>query len=264
MCKKLFLIALVVVGGAALLNKTKAGSYVRTLFSNAEDSLAQAVPPEMEADRIRHEIGRLEKDIEKLQGKLANANVEARTMREDVEKDRRDLEAAESLVRQRGEELKKASQDQKFKWNGRTLSYDSAKQDLHNEVRRVKNLQDALESSEKTLEILERNRDLLDRQVETFRQQKREMHAAVKNLDALINLAKLEQMGSRHQNDGSRLADIKNSMRDLRQRIEVQREKLNLAKRFDQPEHDVTGKSVDEILGELKTPASSDRADARP
>jgi len=261
MCKKLAIIAVIGLIGAAVINKTKAGSYVRTLFHKAEDSISEAIPPELELDRIRHEVGRLDKDIDKAKGKLAKVTVDAKFQREEVEKDRRDLEAIEKHARDRGDELKKGSQDARFKWSGRVLSYDDAKQELQTDVNRVKSLREAVQASEKTLEILDRNRDLLDKQLQALMQQKIEMVAAVKNLEALINLAKLEQIESRNQNDGSRLADIKESLRDLRKRIEVQRERLTVAKRYE-PANDASGKSVDEILGELK-PASETSATAK-
>ena len=68
-------------------------------------------------------------------------------------------------------------------------------------------------------------------------------------LDADIKLAKIEQVESKYQNDGSRMADVKESLVKLRKRIEIQREKLALARQYDKSS--VENKSVEEIMAEL-------------
>ena len=79
--------------------------------------------------------------------------------------------------------------------------------------------------------------------------QKSELEAAVTELDADIKLAKIEQVQSKYQNDGTKMADVKERLTNLRKRIEIQREKLNLAKQIEKT--GVENKSVDEIMAEL-------------
>ena len=79
--------------------------------------------------------------------------------------------------------------------------------------------------------------------------QKAELETAVTELDSDIKVAKIEQVESKYQNDGSRMAEVKERLAKLRKRIEIQREKLALAKQYDGSS--VENKSVNEIMAEL-------------
>jgi chromosome segregation ATPase len=260
MVKKLVVLTLVGLGAAAVLTKTKFGSYVRSAFHSAEESINDSIPNDWELSRIRGEVARLDKDIDKAKGELAKARVEAKLLAEDIEKMRIDVEANEAVLLKRGEELKAAASTDKVKWNGRSLYRDDAKQELQTAVNRHKNRRDELAVKEKTLGIRERNRDVLEKQVSAMIQQKSELATAVDRLEAEINLAKLEQVESRHQNDGSRMAEIKTSLAELQKRIAVKREKLTIARDYD-PANDASAKTVDEILADLKGDANTVKAE---
>ena len=97
--------------------------------------------------------------------------------------------------------------------------------------------------------VRERTRDLAEQHLQALISQKSELEAAVVELEADIKLAKIEQVQSKYQNDGTRMAEVKDSLAKLRMRIEVQREKLALSKQYDKSS--VENKSVEEILAEL-------------
>lgn len=253
-------LAVVGVAGFALLSQTKFGSYVAAAFNSAEESISDRIPTDWELSRIRNEVRRLDKDIEKAKSELAKARVAAKHLSEDIEKMRVDVEANEAVLLKRGEELKAASSTDKVKWNGRNVSRDDAKQELQTAVNRHKNRREELAAKEKTLTIRERNRDVLEKQVGAMIQQKSELATAVDRLEAEISLAKLEQVESRHQNDGSRMAEIKKSLAELQQRIAVKREKLTIAREFDLT-NDASAKSIDDILADLKGDAKTVKAE---
>jgi len=75
------------------------------------------------------------------------------------------------------------------------------------------------------------------------------MESDILDLDALIKQVKVEQVESKYQNDGTKMARVKEDLAKLKKRIEVQREKLHLSKRWDRDS--VENKSVDEILADL-------------
>jgi len=79
--------------------------------------------------------------------------------------------------------------------------------------------------------------------------QKAELETAVAELEADIKMVRVEQVQSKYQDDGTRMAQVKEDLSKLRKRIEVQREKLRLSKKFDTSS--VENKSVDEIMAEL-------------
>ena len=87
--------------------------------------------------------------------------------------------------------------------------------------------------------------------------QKAELETAVTELDADIKIAKIEQVESKYQNDGTRMAEVKERLAKLRKRIEIQREKLRAGQAV-RHQSSVENKSVDEIMAELD---AKDKAD---
>jgi chromosome segregation ATPase len=251
MIKKAAILAVVGLAGATVLTQTKLGSYALAFFNKAEDKINESVPPDWELERIRNEVSRLDADIEETKGLLAKARVEARVVRADVEKIRPEIDATEAQILRLGAAITSASKGDTIKWEGRSLTVAEAKQELQTEVARHRNRRDELRSKEKMLEIRERNRDLLGKQLTAMIQQKSELATAVDKLDAEINLAKLEQVESRYQNDGSRMAGVKKALQELEKRVAYQREKLTISQQFAGRDN-AADKTVDEILGDQK------------
>ena len=59
------------------------------------------------------------------------------------------------------------------------------------------------------LAVRERTRDLAEQHLQALITQKAELEAAVIELEADIKLAKIEQVESKYQNDGTRMAEVK-------------------------------------------------------
>ena len=55
----------------------------------------------------------------------------------------------------------------------------------------------------------EQTRELIEQQLQEMLKQKDELASAVEEMEAELRLAKVEQIRSKHQNDGSRMAEIK-------------------------------------------------------
>ncbi|HEY8504845.1 MAG TPA: hypothetical protein VIL46_09705 [Gemmataceae bacterium] len=247
MVKKLLCFAAAVAVGGYLLSGTRVGSYVSTAYDRARKSVEESVPPEVELDRIRHEVAHLDKDIDKLKGQLAEEIVAVDMLSDEVADERVRLEQEEAFLRARGEELKNAAENVKL--GGRLVSVDEAKEELSLAVDRHTRARAEFATKEKTLEVRTRTRDLVKKQLEALIRQKSELETAVAELEAELRLAELEQIESAYQDDNTRLSDVKQSLKDLKKRINVQREKLRLSATYDQDS--AAHLSVDEILGRL-------------
>jgi hypothetical protein len=86
-----------------------------------------------------------------------------------------------------------------------------------------------------------------------MRNQKNELSASIDALEAEVAALKLRQMESKYQTDDSRLAKIKEDIRALRKKLDIQTEELNLLPAaIDPPAAKSSAhKSVDDILGPL-------------
>jgi chromosome segregation ATPase len=120
-------------------------------------------------------------------------------------------------------------------------------------VRRYTLQQKTLESMEQALATRQRIRDTLARQLEVMKGQKAELTATIDALEAELQVLKLQQMESKYQTDDTRLARIKEGIRELQTQIQVEREKLRLLPAaLENTATPASDKSVDDIMAPLR------------
>ena len=251
MIKKLLVVA--VCGGLALaaFRGSKAASYARQGVEDASEWASSHVSPEQEIRRLRGEVRQLDNDVLKVAGFLAKENVEVRDLRQTVAEFRTRQSDQKEMLKARGASIKTATATVSF--GDRVLPVALAKAELEESVGRFSGNQKTLATLEQTLASRERTRESLEKQLDTLKNQKKELGSAIDDLEAQINLLKLQQMESKYQRDDSRLSSIKESIRDMRKRMEVKREELKLAPTVheDRPAAATGHRSVDEILSGL-------------
>jgi peptidoglycan hydrolase CwlO-like protein len=259
MCKKIAIVGAAGLLIAAVLTQTHVGGYLRHQFDRADKYLESKVPPEEELARIKTEVGRLDKDIDEARSSLATEIVEVKDLKRKVDDRRTAVETSRAAVEARGKMLKEAGSSKLITWdNNRQISYDRAKELLQAQVKSHKSLETDLKAHETMLAVRERTRDLADQQLRAMVAQKSDLEAAVTELEADIKMAKIEQVQSKYQNDGTRMAEVKESLAKLKKRIEIQREKLALAKQYDPS--GAENKTVDEIMAELNAKETPDQS----
>lgn len=257
MFKKIAIVGAAGLLTAAVLTQTKAGAYLSHQFDRADQYLESKISPEEEVARIKVEVARLDKDIDKARGSVAEERVEAKLLKTRVADKRTQVETSRTAVEARGKTLEEAGLVKTVKFDGRQISYDRAKELLQNQVTAHKTLEKEFKSLETMLAVRERTRDLAEEHLQALVTQKAELEAAVTQLDADIKVAKIEQVQSKFQNDGTRMAEIKDSVAKLKKRIEIQRAKLELARQYDKT--GVENKSVKEIMAELDAKDAADQ-----
>lgn len=257
MLKKIAVIGAAGLLTAAVLTQTKVGSYICHQFDRADKYLESKIPPEEEVRQLKKDVAALDQDIDQAKGAVATARVDAKAAKGELDDARARLDRSRSAVEARGKMMKEASAGKTVKWDGRDISFDRAKELLQNQVTAHKNLEKEVKAQETMLAVKERTRDLTEQHLQALVSQKTELQAAVVELEADVQRAKIEQVESKYQNDGTRMADVKERLAGVRHRIEVQREKLALARQYDKS--GVADKSVDEILAELD--AKGEKAD---
>lgn len=255
MLKKLVILGVIGFVAVTALGGTKLASYIRSEIAAARERAEANVPPEKEIARLRNELKLLDKDIMTVVNQLAKERVDVRDLQAKVS----DLAARQSkdkeLLTARANAIKSAEGHVTF--GNRTLSIDAAKSELEADVRRYSTNQKSLESMEATLAVRIKNRDTLEKQLETLKNQKTELAAAIDALETDLTALKLQQMESKYQTDDTRLAKIKEDMRKLKSKLDVEREKLKLMPSvLDTPAAPAaSSKSVDDIMAPLNAPA---------
>jgi len=255
MLKKLIVVGIVGFVAVAAIKGSKLGSYIRSEIEALHARAEANIPPEKELARLRNEIKQLDKDILGVVNQLAKERVEVNQLKEKITELQAKQSRDKELLQARANAIKNATEQVTF--GDRTLSVPVAKAELEEGVKRFTANQKSLESMEATYASREKVRDTLEKQLETLKAQKGELAAAADALEADLNMLKLQQMESKYQTDDTRLAKIKEDMRSLRTRIEIEREKLKLMPTaLENPATKASStKSVDDIMAPLTPPA---------
>jgi len=254
MCKKILFVGAVGLLTAALLTQTKLGSHAKAWMHRAQDKLENSIPAEDEIQRLKMEVSELDNEIKAAKNAVAVERVEAREQRKKVGELAEQVKASRATLDARYATVKAAEGDKDthfVKWDGRPVDLVKAKELLQNQVRTQKAMEKNLQSEETMMTVREKTRDLAEQHMNALVSQKSELEAVLTEMEADIKQLRIEQTESKYQNDGTKMAEVKESIAKLKKRIAIQREKLNLAKNYDTKA--VENKSADEIMAELNS-----------
>jgi len=254
MLKKLVVLGIV---GFVAVSAVKGSRIGERLRAHIDELCAKAEPklnPQQEIERIRKDIKLLDKDVMTVVNQLAKERVDVRHLQEKAT----DLRASQSrdkeLLAARAAAIKTATEQVTF--GDRKLSVPEAKAELEEGVRLFNENQKSLDGMEAALVSREKVKVGLEKQLETLRNQKVELNASLDALEAKLTALKLRQMESKYQTDETRLAKIKEDMRALETKLEVEDEKLKLLPQVldtkpTKASKPAQTKTVDEIMSQL-------------
>ncbi len=251
MLKKMVVLAVIGFVAVTAIGGTKLGSYIRSEFRAARQQAEDSIPPEKEIERLKSEVNLLDGDIKKLVHHLAKERVEVNDLKDKVDTLAAKQSAEKDRLQARAELIKKS--EKTVTVGTRTMSVATAKTELEADVKSFANTQKSLDSLDALLANRIKVRDSLEKQLETMKNQKAELKAAVDGMEAELAMLKLQQMESKYQTDDTRLAKIKEDLRNLKKKVDVKREELKLSQTAldETTAPATTGKSVDEIMAPL-------------
>jgi chromosome segregation ATPase len=253
MIKKLIVLGVVGFVAVSAVKGSKFGSYIRSEIAALRSKAEANIPPEKEIARLRSEVKQLDKDIMGVVNQLAKERVEVNQLREKADELAAKQSKDKELLQARAAAIKAAAEQVTF--GNRKLSVPAAKAELEEGVKRFTANQKSLDAIEAAIASRTRVRDTLEKQLETLKAQKAELAAAIDALEAELTALKLQQMESKYQTDDTRLGKIKEDIRALRTKMEVEREKLKLLPAaLEEPAQPTGNKSVDDIMAPLAAP----------
>ncbi|HEX4607463.1 MAG TPA: hypothetical protein VH092_04585 [Urbifossiella sp.] len=266
MIKKLILMA--VVGGVAVaaLKGTRVGSYVRSEVRSIRESVEEQVPPEREIARLRTEVRNLDQDHRKVVKQLAQIlSDQAETQLRVAELEKRKgevsevMRARETAVRAAEAKAKAGEVNVSVALGDQTVSLAAGRARLKDSVQTYVDIDQTLTRTRTKLASQGRVAEQLEKQRAAFGRLKADLDAAIDSLEEEVQAMNLQQMESRYQTDGTRSAQIKESIARAKKRLDVQRRELAL---LQNPDGRPAGASetVDEIMapvaGRPATPAA--------
>ena len=249
MIKKLVFLVGGTVAVLALVNTVWSGS-VRTAWKRAQAKLERQISPEFELARIRDQIAQLTPDMHRNIARIAEEMVQVESL------ERRTTDLTAKLDRSKDELAAMPSAiengTRKVSISGRELTPAQVKDKL----RTCKNVERELSNTQKILEAKKCGVDAARQQLVEMRQQKEQLEVLAEEFEAQWKTLQLEQTRSKLKLDDSRLAEIKDSFEKLRERIDVERKKTELAGQFSAdmfvPDNNRKSESAQSIVDEVK------------
>jgi chromosome segregation ATPase len=245
MIKKLVFLAGGTAVVLAVVNSVWSGS-VRTAWKRAQSKLERTISPEFELARIRDQIAQLTPDMHRNIARIAEEMVQVESL------DRRVGELSAKLDKSKDElaALTSFLETKNVSMGARVPSPAQIKDRL----RSCRNIERDLANTQKILEAKKSGVDAARQQLVEMRQQKEQLEVMAAEFEAQWKTLQLEQTRSRLKLDDSRLAEIKGSFEKLRDRIEVERKKAELAGQFSQVEFvpEKKAESAQTVIDEVK------------
>lgn len=225
-CKKLIMLGVGTAGALAVTNAVWSGS-VGTAYKQAKSVVARQVSPEFELARIRDQIAKLTPDMNKNIERIAEATVEVGALARKIDLVKAELDKRQTEILVLTEKVE--SGIVKASYTGTSLkdklardlkSYKTCEKDLSTKTQLLAAKKEALEAARRQLSEIHVVRQELEVEAARF-------ETEIANLNEAKARTKF-----RTDFDDSRLAKIRESMEQLRQRLEVERTATELAGQF--------------------------------
>ncbi len=218
--KKLVVIGLLILGGLFVLKKTKVGSYVCTVWENGRASIAKHVPRQLELDRVRNEIARIDGDIQAMLSPIAKKKVAIKRLEREINT------AEDNLKDQRAALLdltrKVEAGDEQVTYKGEDYTLEEAKVRLANDFTFCKRCDARVKNQKKLLAAHTEHLRAITKQLDRLVEQKKEFELRLLECETTQAHLDLQRLATPGVGDPSRAADID--------------ETLNLIKRLQEEE----------------------------
>jgi chromosome segregation ATPase len=262
MCKKMLLMALAVGAGLFVLSSTRLGSYGQTFWGKIKHSAKQQVPLEFEIERVKQQVAQLVPDMKNNLTTVANEIVAVENLREEIKTAHANLAKQKTSIQTMTEELK--SGNERVVFGGQRMTRTRMAEALAQNIRSSQRLEEEIKAREQLLEHKERALDSAREQLASIRSQKEQLEVEVARLEAELKAVRLAQTKSKFQFDDSKLAEIKRTLGDIRNRLRVTQVETDLQNQFGEdltPTAERPVKSADEVIKQAEAYLSGSKGD---
>src|SRR5205085_4622324 len=246
MIKKLVLLTAGTIGAVALVSTVVGRGSLHTAWKKAHTAIENQVSPEFELDRIRDQIAQLGPDMHKHIQRVAEQWSAVDALDREVQVCQTNIEKRKTSLLAMTDVLEKGD-TQKVKFYG---GPSDLKRRLERELKTYKTCEKELVSKQKILEAKKQELDAARAQLSEIKEQKAQLESLVAQYEAELATLRLEQTRSKFKLDDSRLGDIKGALEKLRQKVDVERKKAELAGQY-LPQPTFTGPTKEETSKDI-------------
>ncbi len=230
MLKKIVIAGVAVLIGLAVLSYTDCGSYIGLGWKKMKDKARNAVPPEVQIERLRHDLTQLEPEMKKNRSALAQQLVELDMLTQDINK-------TEARLKVRFEELQALKEEAKsgvkaVSFDGRKYSNVHAQEVFINEWATYKTAKESLDARKKLLEAKTASATEAKKALANWAAMKAQREAELDQIEAELRTVRLAQERNHIEIDHSRLSRFNSSVTDLKKRVAVMQKELQLQGEF--------------------------------
>jgi chromosome segregation ATPase len=267
--KKGLLGAALGAGTLFLVFGTAAPSYVKTAFHKGRQIVKDSVDPQFDIDRARDMIANLKPMIEKNIETLARAEYEAENLEREVIAVQANLDGEKKAMLSLRDSLKTGD----FRLAGHVAdTADEVKADLAHRLDHYTFTTDLLKTKQAELKAKRKIIKAAHEQLENLKTQKTTLLTKLSNIEAQLRLIEATRAKNEFHFDGSALANAKQTVSELEQKLEVLAKQAAIEGRYFEelngttsspyvdPSRDVI-KEVDDALGQPAHPSSSKTGD---
>jgi chromosome segregation ATPase len=266
--KKGLLGAALGAGTLFLVFGTAAPSYVKTAFHKGRQIAKDAVDPQFEIDRARDMIANLKPMVEKNIETLARAEVEAENLDREVIAVQANLDGEKKVMVSMRDSLKTGD----FRLAGHVAdNVEEVKAALAHRLDHFTYTSELLKAKKAELKAKRNTIKAAHEQLETLRTQKTTLLAKLAGIEARLRMIEATQAKNEFHFDGSALANAKQAVSELEERLDVLAKTAEMEARYSElsgttsstyvdPSRDVI-KEVDDALGQPVRPSSSKTGD---
>jgi chromosome segregation ATPase len=226
MIKKLLFWSALAVGGFVLVNTVKPGA-VATWGKRIHAKIEKNFSPEFELARIKDQIKELTPDMHKNIARIAEEMVQVEALQVRVNDMQDRLNEQKQVITAMTDSLER----------GQPVTSPSGKrispQQIKDKLRKYKDAEKSYDVAKKTLDARKEALDTARQQLVEIKNQKEALQLQAQEFETELAALKLAQTKSKFAlaND-DRLSQIKESFEELRQRVEAERKKVELAGEF--------------------------------
>ncbi len=251
MFRKIIFWGILSLVGTIAVAHTKAGTYISTWLDGRVASLEEEISPDFELASIKKQMKSLNKERNKLLAKLATLRVDSDRLAKEIEKDQLKIDQQEAWLKDKANELKNTNQSEKVVWERKKISINRARERLQLGLNQLKSARSRLQTKQQTFDYLVKSRDTLTEQVNTYQTEMQRLEISFSAMEADIQAMKLEKLCDKKCDEGSKLAELRGSLDQLKRKIAIERTKRELI--HEMPGETGDSRKLEDIIQEINS-----------
>lgn len=226
MLKKLAWLGVAALVAIVVVNATGLAKYCGPMAAKWKKQLEAKIPIEDQIAAINDQIAKLQPDVENAKTRLAEKRVAFKNLQTEVDALQARLKERRDVLQARADQL---SGDVTIVfYDDRKIPAAEAKKRLARDFKAYQRAESLLKSKTQLVQTRQEELRAAQEQLEALFVAQEQAKTEVAQLETEMMTVRLAQTRSRYQADDTRLADIKQSIQKVRDRLQVAKEKLAL------------------------------------